>query len=124
LNAGFGFSHPLLVFLPCGSFLQIVGGFCFVPKGLPSSLSHSLSYHLVAHRVGETMYALLKTDAEVLSKVPEGKEPPPPILYDPERHRRHREGYYEPLKVSARRAVLTLLPNPSVGLHTSEQHSQ
>ncbi len=68
----------------------------------------------VAGQLIETMYALLKTDAEVLSKVPEGKEPPPPILYDPERHRRHREGYYEPLKVSARRAVLTLLPNPSV----------
>jgi hypothetical protein len=44
-----------------------------------------------------------------------GKEPPPPLLYDPERHRRHREGHYEPLKVSARRSVLTLLP------HVSEQ---
>jgi hypothetical protein len=61
----------------------------------------------------ETMYALLKTDAEVVSKVPPGKELPPPLLYEPERHRRHREGHYEPLKVSARRSVLTLLPSPS-----------
>ena len=67
----------------------------------------------VAGQLLEAMYALLKTDAEVLSKVPKGKEPPPPLLYDPERHRRHREGHYEPLKVSARRSVLTLLPNPS-----------
>jgi hypothetical protein len=34
-------------------------------------------------------------------------------LYERERHRHHREGHYEPLKVSARRSVLTLLPNPS-----------
>jgi transposase len=67
----------------------------------------------VAGQLIETMYALLKTDAEMLSKVPQGKEPPPPILYEPERHRRHREGHYEPLKVSARRSRLTLLPNPS-----------
>ncbi len=67
----------------------------------------------VAGQLIEAMYALLKTDAEVLSKVPKGKEPPPPLLYDPERHRRHREGHYEPLKVSARRSVLTLLPNPA-----------
>jgi len=63
----------------------------------------------VAGQLIETMYALLKTDVEVLSKVPQGKEPPPPLLYDPERHR---EGYYEPLKDSARRSVRTLLPNP------------
>ncbi len=67
----------------------------------------------VAGQIIETMYALLKTDAEVLSKVPKGKEPPPPLLYERERHRHHREGHYEPLKVSARRSVLTLLPNPS-----------
>jgi transposase len=67
----------------------------------------------IAGQLLETMYALLKTDAEVLNKVPAGKEPPPPLLYDPERHRRHREGHYEPLKVSARRSVLTLLPHVS-----------
>lgn len=66
----------------------------------------------VAGQLIETMYALLKTDAEVLSKVPQGKEPPP-TLYEPERYRRHHEGHYEPLKVSARRSKLTLLPKPS-----------
>jgi transposase len=67
----------------------------------------------IAGQIIETMYALLKTDAEVLSKVPKGQEPPPPTLYEPERHRWHREGHYEPLKVSARQSKLTLLPNPS-----------
>jgi transposase len=65
----------------------------------------------VAGQMIETMYALLKTDAEVLSKVPPGKEPPPPTLYDPQLHRQHREGHYRPLKSSPRPTVLTLLPH-------------
>lgn len=65
----------------------------------------------VAGQMIETMYALLKTDAEVLSQVPPGKEPPPPILYDPALHRQHREGHYRPLKTSPRPPVITLLPN-------------
>jgi len=65
----------------------------------------------VAGQMIETMYALLKTDAEVLSKVPQGKEPPPPFLYDPELHRKHREGHYRPLKSSPRPQVITLLPD-------------
>ena len=66
----------------------------------------------VAGQMIETIYALLKTDAEVLAKVPPSKEPPPPTLYDPALHRRHREGYYRPLKSSPRPTVITLLPNP------------
>jgi len=65
----------------------------------------------VAGQMIETMYALLKTDAEVLSKVPQGKEPHPPFLYDPELHRKHREGHYRPLKSSPRPQVITLLPD-------------
>ena len=65
----------------------------------------------VAGQMIETMYALLKTDAEVLSKVPPGKEPLPPTLYDPQLHRQHREGHYRPLKSSPRPTVLTLLPH-------------
>jgi hypothetical protein len=42
--------------------------------------------------------ALLKRDAELLSKIPPGQEPPSPLLYDPEVHRRHRQGHYKPLK--------------------------
>ena len=66
----------------------------------------------VAGQMIETIYALLKTDAEVLSKVPLGEEPPPPTLYDPALHRKHREGHYRPLKSSPRPTVITLLPNP------------
>lgn len=64
----------------------------------------------VAGQMIETMYALLKLDAEVLSKVPPGQEPPPPTLYDPDLHRRHREGHYQPLKSSPRPKIITLLP--------------
>ncbi|GHO60569.1 hypothetical protein KSB_90440 [Ktedonobacter robiniae] len=64
----------------------------------------------VAGQMIETMYALLKLDAEVLSNVPNGQEPPAPTLYDPDVHRRHREGHYQPLKSSPRKASITLLP--------------
>ena len=77
----------------------------------------------IAGQVIETIYALLKTDAELMNKrFPEGKEPPPPTLYDPERHRRHREGHDETgSKVSVRRSRLTLLPDQlSMISNTSE----
>jgi transposase len=64
----------------------------------------------VAGQMIETMYALLKLDAEVVRNVPKGQEPPAPTLYDPDLHRRHREGHYQPLKSSPRPAVITLLP--------------
>lgn len=67
----------------------------------------------VAGQMIETMYALLKTDAEILSKVPPGKVPPPPLLYDPVLHRQHREGHYRPLKTLPRPNVITLLPDSS-----------
>lgn len=52
----------------------------------------------VAGQMIEAFYALLKRDAELLSTLPPGQEPPPPLLYDPEVHRRHRQGHYKPLK--------------------------
>lgn len=52
----------------------------------------------IAGQMTEMIYALLTRDAEVLSKVPPGQVPPPPLLYDPEIHRRHRQGQYRPLK--------------------------
>ena len=64
----------------------------------------------VAGQMLETMYALLKKDAEVLSKVPPGQDPPPPILYDPAVHRRHREGHYQPLKSSPHPTIIMLQP--------------
>ena len=52
----------------------------------------------VAGRLILLIYALLKKDEEVLSHLAPGAEPPAPMLYDPELHRRHRTGHYQPLK--------------------------
>lgn len=65
----------------------------------------------VAGQLIETMYALLKTDAEVVSKASPDEILPEPVLYDREKHRQHREGHYQPLKVSIRPPILTLLPH-------------
>jgi Transposase IS116/IS110/IS902 family len=59
----------------------------------------------VAGQLSEAIYALLKRDAEVMSKVLPGQEPPAPLLYDPAVHRAHRPGHYRPLQS-------TPLPNP------------
>jgi transposase len=64
----------------------------------------------VAGQMTEAIYALLKRDAEILSKVLPGQEPPAPLLYDPEVHRKHRQGEYRPLKS-------TPLPNTITVLH-------
>jgi len=64
----------------------------------------------VAGQMIETMYALLKKDVEILSKITPGQEPPPPILYDPALHRRHREGHYQPLKSSSPPSIIMLQP--------------
>jgi hypothetical protein len=63
----------------------------------------------VAGQMTEAIYALLKRDAELLSKVPPGQDPPPPLLYDPEVHRRHREGHYRPLKSTPPPNTITVL---------------
>ena len=52
----------------------------------------------IAGQMASMIFALLKTDQETLSKVPPGQEAPPPLLYDPEVHKRHREGGYRSLK--------------------------
>jgi hypothetical protein len=52
----------------------------------------------VAGRLISLIYALLRKDEEVLSQLAPGAEPPAPLLYDPELHRRHRTGHYQPLK--------------------------
>lgn len=57
----------------------------------------------VAGRLIFLIYALLKKDAEVLSHLAPGAEPPAPMLYDPELHRQHRTGHYQPLKRQATR---------------------
>jgi hypothetical protein len=63
----------------------------------------------VAGQMIELIFALLKQDAEVVSSVPPGEDPPVPILYDPELHRRHRNGDYRPIKATIRqRKVIRL----------------
>jgi hypothetical protein len=55
----------------------------------------------VGHVIGRLItliYALLKQDDETLSHLAPGTPPPEPVLYDPEVHRRHRAGHYQPLK--------------------------
>lgn len=52
----------------------------------------------IAGQMASMIFALLKTDQELLSQVPAGQEPPPPMLYDPAIHRRHQEGHYRSLK--------------------------
>ncbi len=68
----------------------------------------------VAGQMTEAIYALLKRDAELLSKVLPGQDPPPPMLYDPEVHQRHRQGHYRPLKSTPLPNTITVLhPLPS-----------
>ncbi len=52
----------------------------------------------VAGRLICLIYALLKKDEEVVSHLAPGAEPPAPMLYDPELHRRHCSGHYQPVK--------------------------
>jgi transposase len=55
----------------------------------------------VGHVIGRLItliYALLKQDAEMLSGLAPGTPPPEPVLYDPEVHRHHRTGHYQPLR--------------------------
>lgn len=68
----------------------------------------------VAGQMIEAFYALLKRDAELLSKLPTGQEPPPPLLYDPEVHRRHRQGGYKPLKLIPLPNTITFSHDPSL----------
>ncbi len=68
----------------------------------------------VAGQMTEAIYALLKRDAELLSRVPPGQDPPPPQLYDPEVHRQHRQGQYRPLKSTPpANTIIVLHPLPS-----------
>ena len=63
----------------------------------------------VAGQMIEMMYALLRPDAEILSRVPPGEMRPDPIIYDSELHKRHRNGEYRPIKNAPRfRKVLQL----------------
>ncbi len=61
-------------------------------KGKGKALGH------VIGRLITLVYALLKQDDEMLSHLPPGTEPPKPVLYDPDLHKRHRTGHYRPIR--------------------------
>lgn len=65
----------------------------------------------IAGQMTSMIYALLKTDQETLSRVPSGEEPPPPMLYDPESHRKHQEGSYHSLKPGTQPRKILQLPS-------------
>ena len=61
-------------------------------KGKGKALGH------VIGRLITLIYALLKQDNEMLSHLSPGMEPPEPVLYDPDLHKRHRTGHYRPIR--------------------------
>jgi transposase len=63
-----------------------------VYKGKGKVLGHIIG------RLITLIFALLKKDYEVVSRLVPGADPPPPTLYDPELHRQHRTGHYSPLR--------------------------
>lgn len=64
----------------------------------------------IAGQMAVMIFALLKTDQELLSQVPAGQDPPPPMLYDQEIHRRHQEGHYRSLKPGTQPRKIIQLP--------------
>jgi transposase len=64
----------------------------------------------IAGQMASMIYALLKTDQEKLSQVSPGETPPPPMLYDPEVHRKHQEGHYRSLKPGTQLRKILQLP--------------
>ena len=61
-------------------------------KGKGKAIGH------VIGRLITLIYALLKQDDEMLNHLPPGTEPPEPVLYDPDLHKRHRTGHYRPIR--------------------------
>ena len=67
----------------------------------------------IAGQMVSMIFALLKTDQEMTSQVPLGEEPPPPMLYDPQVHRKHQEGSYRSLKPGTQPRKILQLPSKS-----------
>jgi transposase len=65
----------------------------------------------LAGQMTGVIYTLLKQDQELLAHLSPGVEPPPPALYDPELHRQHRLGHYQPSR-SGGKAPQLIQPPP------------
>jgi transposase len=64
----------------------------------------------LAGQMTGVIYTLLKQDQELLAHLAPGVEPPPPALYDPELHRQHRTGHYQPSRSGGKSPQLIQLP--------------
>lgn len=65
----------------------------------------------LAGQMTSVIYVLLKKDQELLSHLAPGAEPPEPGLYDPELHRQHRLGQYQPVRLEEKSPKLIQLPS-------------
>lgn len=65
----------------------------------------------LAGQMTAVIYALLKKDQELLAHLAPGAEPPEPTLYDPEIHRQHRMGQYQPRGAGGKPTQLLQLPS-------------
>lgn len=65
----------------------------------------------LAGQMTSVIYALLKKDQELLAHLTAGTEPPEPTLYDPETHRQHRLGQYQPRGSGEKPHQLLQLPS-------------
>jgi transposase len=68
----------------------------------------------IAGQITTMIFALLKTDQEALNKLLPGEEPPPPMLYNSEVHRRHQDGHYRSLKPRTLPRTIIQLPKEGV----------
>jgi hypothetical protein len=60
----------------------------------------------------DPVYGLLMTDYETLAACAGGQDPPAPLLYDPEVHKRHRNGHYQTHKPKKQKQLLLEQPHP------------
>jgi hypothetical protein len=65
----------------------------------------------IAGQMVSMIYGLLMTDYEVTSHLTPGTKPPAPTLYNPEVHKRHRNGQYRALKPRKQKQLLIEQPN-------------
>ncbi len=64
----------------------------------------------IAGQIVSVIYALLKQDQEIMSKLAPGTKAPDPVLYDPAVHRRHRAGQYQAPSSGDKPSKLIQLP--------------
>ncbi len=64
----------------------------------------------LAGQMTSVIYTLLKQDQKLLAHLSPGVNPPSPAIYDPELHRRHRMGRYQPSRSGAKSPQLIQPP--------------